>query len=275
MVSLSKKSAWFLGTLAALLVTALVWVMVTPGLRPVLIDADKPPTLRVAKPEKNLGRIPMEVPAKTVYDLTNIGGAPLKLLKVDPSCGCTAAKLGKTVLSPGDSTQLKVELDTSLKVGPTLKTIVLFTNDPKHPETTLTLKADVIPSKESVHNGMVKVKDRLALFKGKCQSCHVAKGVGKLGADLFVADCGMCHGMKAEGGVSPSLLKGDYASATYREYVKKMITEGSPSVPTMAPFGKAHGGPLSEAQVDSLVVYLSYLWEQKQSAQKETSASAP
>jgi mono/diheme cytochrome c family protein len=109
---------------------------------------------------------------------------------------------------------------------------------------------------------MIQVKDPLVLFKGDCKSCHVDRGVGKFGEELFIADCGMCHGLQAEGGVAPSLIGFDMSDESQKAYARDVIANGAAMNPTMPPFGKAKGGPLSDEQIDSLVNYLGYLSSQ-------------
>jgi mono/diheme cytochrome c family protein len=176
------------------------------------------------------------------------------------------AQLSKKIIAPGHMATLKVDLDTSLKLGRVEKLITLTTNDPKHPQFPLTLWATVDPN--FMGHEKIAVKNRLVLFQGKCASCHVAKGVGKSGESLFNADCAMCHGVAGQGRVAPSLIvkfKGNpdarYHDPAFRAHFKEIITSGAPNNPSMPPFGEMHGGPLSDSQIDSLLTYLSYLAE--------------
>ena len=111
----------------------------------------------------------------------------------------------------------------------------------------------------ALHHGTagVKVKDRLVLFKGTCKSCHVSQGVGRTGQALFLADCSMCHGLKGEGGVAPSLKGLNLQTEAGKAYARQVIAQGAPNNPSMPPFAQRLGGPLSEAQIDSLITYLS------------------
>ena len=224
------------------------------------------PTIEADALRHELGTVAFE--SGTVNDqftLTNRGQKPLVIHKVEASCGCTTADLDKDTLATGESTQLDVKLDTQLKLGPVEKTIDVFSNDPNKPKLTLTLLADVVASPMKGHsaevNGMVaaSAKNPLALFQGDCKRCHVDRGLGKTGQALFVADCAMCHGVKAEGGVAPGLLSGDYTKQSHVDYIRGVIANGAANNPSMPGFSKANEGPLSESQIDSLVKYLSYL----------------
>jgi mono/diheme cytochrome c family protein len=164
------------------------------------------------------------------------------------------------VLHPGKTTYLHVGLDASLKLGKISKTVDIYSDDPKAPHQVLTMKAtSIAPKHAKTHDGMVKVKDPLVLFKGDCASCHVQKGIGKMGEELFIADCGMCHGLQAEGGVAPRLNNVDMQNPMTRQYVEDVIRNGSKLNPSMPPYAKAKGGPLDDAQIESLLTYLTYL----------------
>jgi mono/diheme cytochrome c family protein len=151
---------------------------------------------------------------------------------------------------------LHVTLDTSIKLGKVKKTIEVYSNDAQHAVKTLTITANVISTLKG-HPKMT-VKDPLVLFKGRCATCHVLRGVGKTGQALFIADCAMCHGQNAQGAVAMSLLGRDYRNPKQVALVRKMIAEGAPNNPEMPPFSKAHGGPLNDAEIDSLVTFLTY-----------------
>ena len=96
--------------------------------------------------------------------------------------------------------------------------------------------------------------DRQAVFKGDCRSCHVDKGVAKLGKELYDADCGICHDSHIRAAMVPDLR----APKTTRDqaYWVNWITYGRPGS-MMPAFGEKDGGPLSKEQIDSLVAYLS------------------
>ncbi|MFM7468093.1 MAG: DUF1573 domain-containing protein [Vampirovibrionales bacterium] len=238
------------------------YVMQTPEQRPLLVDAHQPGVLKAIPMSQHIGTLQMDSKATAHFLLQNVGGKPLGIRKVEPSCGCTAAVPEKTSLAPGEVTPLRITLDTTNKLGDVKKTIDIWATKAKNPLTTITLLAHVeAPAMAKTHHGMVKSKDRLALFKGECATCHVQKGVGKVGEALFVADCAMCHGIGAKGTfAAPGLRASDrretWDSATYAKHLKEVTTHGSQYNPAMPPFGKQHGGPLTEDDIASLVQYL-------------------
>jgi len=88
-----------------------------------------------------------------------------------------------------------------------------------------------------------------------CASCHVARGVGKFGRELYNADCAMCHGPKAEGAVGPALF-GPYDKVEYARFMKGIVESGSKTHKSMPGFLDVSGGPLTQKQVDSILLYL-------------------
>jgi hypothetical protein len=79
------------------------------------------------------------------FTFQNVGDAPLKMGKPTTTCGCTVAGVKPEVLQPGE----KGQLDFSLSLGRTRqiiqKNIIVESNDPDSPKTTLTVKADYTP----------------------------------------------------------------------------------------------------------------------------------
>ncbi len=62
--------------------------------------------------------------------LKNIGNQPLKILRVQPSCGCTTVRQPKSELQPNESDELEVSFNSMLYRGPVEKYVNIETNDP-------------------------------------------------------------------------------------------------------------------------------------------------
>lgn len=231
-----------------------------PELRPVVISPYEGPIIQPAERRVDLGRIPMDAKVHHSFLVYNTGGQRLRIYSVEPSCGCTVARLSRQEIKPGEFAQLDVDLDTSIKLGPVEKTITVRSNDPDTPVLELLLVGEVFSTLngDGESHGQIAVKDPLVLFHGDCARCHVDKGRGKTGQALFQADCAMCHGSSAQGAVAKGLLEGDFSQETHLANLRRVITEGSPNTPTMPPFGQAHGGPLNEDEIESLINYLRY-----------------
>lgn len=72
------------------------------------------------------------------FPFSNTGDAPLEIISINNSCGCTTAEYTKSTL-PGQRGMVRVILDTSDIVGAFRKTSVVKTNDPSNPVVTLVM----------------------------------------------------------------------------------------------------------------------------------------
>ncbi len=78
------------------------------------------------------------------------------------------------------------------------------------------------------------------------------------GAQLFVENCVVCHGVDGQGRVGASLAK-DWPSIRPDLRIRSTIANGIPGT-VMPAWSQANGGPLTEEEIDALVVYISS-WE--------------
>ena len=56
--------------------------------------------IRFKKTEYNFGQLKLNVPSQTTFAFTNPGNAPLLILDVKTTCGCTAPKWPKKPIKP-------------------------------------------------------------------------------------------------------------------------------------------------------------------------------
>jgi hypothetical protein len=103
------------------------------------------PTIDFDTRVHDFGKVNEGNPLKHVFQLHNKGQAPLVVSNVRTSCGCTAAVLGTTTLPPGGSGPLEVTMDTHGAGGPGSRSIVVSSNDPRQPTSTLEIKYDIQP----------------------------------------------------------------------------------------------------------------------------------
>jgi hypothetical protein len=82
------------------------------------------------------------------FKVTNTGDSPMALVRVNAACGCTTTVVGKTLLAPGEGTELLATLGVAGMKGPVVKTFDLVTDDPGQKPLTFTLAADVLPDYE-------------------------------------------------------------------------------------------------------------------------------
>ncbi len=79
-----------------------------------------------------------------VYKFANRGKATLEIIKVKPSCGCTAAVLSNKTVLPGETGEIKATFKTVSYNGKVKKTISVLSNDPNTPNHKLTISGEVI-----------------------------------------------------------------------------------------------------------------------------------
>ncbi|MDX9882709.1 MAG: DUF1573 domain-containing protein [Prolixibacteraceae bacterium] len=77
------------------------------------------------------------------FTLKNSGKRDLIIRRVNTSCGCTAVTPEKTMIGQNESVPLKVEFDSTGKMGRQNKTITVITNDPKNPTTILRISTNI------------------------------------------------------------------------------------------------------------------------------------
>jgi mono/diheme cytochrome c family protein len=175
-------------------------------------------------------------------------------LRASASCGCTTPKLEKSELQPDEFTNLDVEIDTSMKQDSVTKTVTIHTDDSHESRTDVKLSMLVTDP----HAGMASEGGSKIFTDQKCAACHVTRGEGKFGRDLYNADCAMCHGPKAEGAVGPPLF-GPYQKKEYAQIMQNIVEKGSATHRSMPGFLDTSGGPLTQEQVQSVLDYLAAL----------------
>lgn len=210
------------------------------------------PIIDTPETEFDFGTINEGVEVKHTFVLRNTGTKRLEIKAAFSTCGCTVPRIKQREIAPGQTGELEVILDTSMKQGSVSKPVEIRSNDPDKPAVTVYIKANV----KGAHAEMGDVKAKI--FTGRCAACHVEKGKGKQGEELFVADCGMCHGFRATGikGVAPSLVLGNYDDEAFCAAMTQIISFGSPQHRSMAGYLNEAGGPLSAKDINSLILFL-------------------
>ena len=79
-----------------------------------------------------------------VFKYENKGDTPVHFKAVRPSCGCTTAALPKNDVAPGEKGEITATFTIGDRFGMQTKTITVETDDPQHPQTILTLKANIV-----------------------------------------------------------------------------------------------------------------------------------
>ena len=175
--------------------------------------------------------------------IENGSGNTLQLRDLRSSCGCTTVTPLQHRVPNGEHLSLLIRLDTHQKLGLISKSVLVYFHGTSAPIET-TVSANVL-APSVVH---AKV-DPQGIFRGDCRICHVDPGLKKTGEGLFLSSCAVCHGSLRQGGPYAPALPPLPSSDLRREVIEK----GQGAMPG---FSKAHGGPLSPDQIDSLMALL-------------------
>ena len=102
------------------------------------------------------------------FHLKNTGTDTLRITRVRPTCGCTAAPLEKKVLAPGEETYIKVIFRTRGYKRRTTKAVKVMSNDPNRPIVSLRFTANFDTTRwNDVSKGPRIKQDPLILDLGK------------------------------------------------------------------------------------------------------------
>ena len=251
-------------------------------------SAPDPNALKWDAETKEVNPKPGDLAATYSFVVTNASDRDVMLNALRTSCGCTVAQLPATPykLAPGAKVAIAVTLDLRGRSGTLTKTVTVASSaeikslivranlpqavagapgvTPATPGRPVAIRAAgavsapvAVPVANATGDRAMNIQnalaDRQAVFKGDCVTCHVDKGVGKLGADLYLASCGICHEAEHRAAMVPDLKVP--RSPRDLAFWQKWIAEGKPGT-LMPAFAAAHGGPLTQEQADSLTVYL-------------------
>ena len=106
-------------------------------------ELEQAPNLTIENTIHNFGKIKQGKKVSAIFTLTNNGKQDLNIRKAKSTCGCVVAKLRKTTIKPGKSTELELVFDSTGRRGIQQKSVSIFTNDPKKSAQRVTIKASV------------------------------------------------------------------------------------------------------------------------------------
>lgn len=194
------------------------------------------------------------------FDFTNISDGAVTILGVHPSCGCTTAQLPPVPWRIPAASSGKIRLSVNLPgtVGTLLKTVNVSTDKGfKMLDMRITVHSQPIPKiTEAERRADIAVakRDRQAVFKGNCASCHLRDVEGRYGKAIYADACAICHDAKSRASMVPDLhhLNVPTDVAFWRSWI------ASGKAGTLMPaFAAAQGGPLSDMQIATLASYLN------------------
>ncbi len=106
-------------------------------------ELENAPVVHFEKTGVEFGEISQGEKADCDFTLENKGKSALIIRKTKASCGCTAVTMGESTIAPGQKTVIRATFNSAGKSGRQYKSITVITNDPKTPETHLTISGNV------------------------------------------------------------------------------------------------------------------------------------
>lgn len=113
------------------------------------------PKMVIREKVVDAGTVPQGEVVDVEFVIANEGTAPLEVTSVRPTCGCTVADYDREI-PPGGTGKVAARLDTTDFAGPISKSILVRTNDPDTPATTLVIKTTVKPFVEVLPRKLVR-----------------------------------------------------------------------------------------------------------------------
>ena len=132
---MTRNTGWFVG--AILLAAASYYLsgsLNVPRGNRSGAAATNPPRLVIDPPALDLGRFDplQETDKKGQFRVANHGAAPLSILGLNTSCGCTVADLLPQTIPPGAVVTAQVRISPRRETGFHQSTITILTNDPRN-----------------------------------------------------------------------------------------------------------------------------------------------
>ena len=109
-------------------------------------------------------------PLAVDYHFVNVSGKPVSITRITTNCGCTAAEIGDSLLSPGEKGVIRIKFNPRRRSGTVDTNTFVYTSlSSKAPVAKLTLLGNVIDNDEWNHlpcrMGMLKLKRKEVLFE--------------------------------------------------------------------------------------------------------------
>lgn len=108
------------------------------------------PKVEIEAEQFDFGRMERGQKGERNYVFRNVGEGPLILKAGSPPCKCTVPIVEKSILQPGESTNVVVGWTTDQSAGPFRKTIPIHTNDRRRLLVQLELQGNIVQSYEAL-----------------------------------------------------------------------------------------------------------------------------
>ncbi len=102
------------------------------------------PVITIENKTFDFGKIKSNQKVEHAFIVKNDGKSNLLIRKVKASCGCTAINPKKSVLVPGESTEITAIFDPTGKSGRQNKSVTVISNDPKSSNVMLRITGDIV-----------------------------------------------------------------------------------------------------------------------------------
>ncbi len=110
----------------------------------VLAGEARGPRIRVEPDSFDFGKVLPQRTLRKEFRIRNLGDQALVIGRISKSCGCTGAATGATTLRPGESTPLRVTVETRAASGTVEHKVLVRSNDPATPTLEILLRATVV-----------------------------------------------------------------------------------------------------------------------------------
>lgn len=110
----------------------------------VYIDTTGSPKIFFDRLFHNFGKVEEGKIYETSFAFMNTGQSVLEIVDIHSSCGCAAAIPRKRKLNPGETSEVRVEFNSTNFSGLVTRYIAVRSNDPSNPEIYLTIQAEVV-----------------------------------------------------------------------------------------------------------------------------------
>jgi hypothetical protein len=101
------------------------------------------PIVRFSETNWDFGQVISTEPQSHVFIVANVGNAPLEILEVRTSCGCTTAGEWDRRVEPGKTGVIPIVFNPSKFTGPVNKWVTVTSNDPDRPVQKLLIQAEI------------------------------------------------------------------------------------------------------------------------------------
>lgn len=102
-------------------------------------ELTKAPVLLASNYTLDFGRLQAGTKGELTATIQNKGKQQLLIREVQPNCTCVITTLDKASLQPGETTSIKILLDTKGRAGTQNKSITIYSTDPRNPVQRITI----------------------------------------------------------------------------------------------------------------------------------------